>query len=194
MNSVRSNYSISVKYQRFTLSGYEDIDMRKFDFVAKTQFLWSSSSLSSLRILVGYSIISQNCWLKLIYIYIYIDICLYVNFKCDEMISVFSQVSGVKIKYKREKSCKVWEFYVDTQSIKDYRRCVYCLHYNTMSAWILKKILCMLKHIDPDWYEKNASILKTGSTLKCRSVLAFDFTSQTHLEFFLALDMYILTL
>ena len=38
MNSVRSN-SISVKYQRFTLSSCEDIDIRKFDFVVKTQFL-----------------------------------------------------------------------------------------------------------------------------------------------------------
>ena len=37
MNSVGSD-SMSVKYQRPTLSGCEDIDIRKFDFVAKIQF------------------------------------------------------------------------------------------------------------------------------------------------------------
>ena len=104
-----------------------------------------------------------------------------------------SQVSRSNINGRNQ----VWDIYVDTQSIKDYRRCVYCLHYNTMSAWTLKKVSCMLIHIDPYilciatanthrsrliW--KVASILKTGLTLKCRSGLAFDFTSQTHLEFF----------
>ena len=35
--SVQS-YNLSLKYQRFTLSGNKDIGIRKFDFVAKTQF------------------------------------------------------------------------------------------------------------------------------------------------------------
>ena len=39
INSVRSN-SLSLKYQRFTPSGCKDIEVRKCDFVAKTQFLW----------------------------------------------------------------------------------------------------------------------------------------------------------
>ena len=38
INSVRSN-NLSLKYQRFTRSGGEDIGIRKFEFVAKTQFL-----------------------------------------------------------------------------------------------------------------------------------------------------------
>ena len=38
INSVRSN-SLSLKYQRFTPSGCEAIGVRKFEFVAKTQFL-----------------------------------------------------------------------------------------------------------------------------------------------------------
>ena len=38
MISVRSNH-ISLKYQRFTLSGCKDIGIRKFKFVAKPQFL-----------------------------------------------------------------------------------------------------------------------------------------------------------
>ena len=38
INSVRSN-SLSLKYQRFTPSGCEVIAVRKFEFVAKTQFL-----------------------------------------------------------------------------------------------------------------------------------------------------------
>ena len=38
MNSVRSN-SQSLKYQRFKLSAWKDIGFRKFEFVAKTQFL-----------------------------------------------------------------------------------------------------------------------------------------------------------
>ena len=36
MNSIRSN---SLKYQRFTPSGCKDIEERKCEFVAKTQFL-----------------------------------------------------------------------------------------------------------------------------------------------------------
>ena len=38
MNSVRSN-NLSLKYQRFTPSDWKDIGIRKFDFVAKTQFI-----------------------------------------------------------------------------------------------------------------------------------------------------------
>ena len=39
MNSVRSN-SLSLKYQGFSPSGCQDIGIRKFEFVAKTQFLY----------------------------------------------------------------------------------------------------------------------------------------------------------
>ena len=38
MNSVRSN-SLSLKYQGFPPLGCQDIRIRKFEFVAKTQFL-----------------------------------------------------------------------------------------------------------------------------------------------------------
>ena len=38
MNAVRSN-NVSLKYQRPTPSGCKDIGIRKFEFVAKTQFL-----------------------------------------------------------------------------------------------------------------------------------------------------------
>ena len=38
MKSIRSN-SLILKYYRFTLSGCKDIDIRKIEFVAKTQFL-----------------------------------------------------------------------------------------------------------------------------------------------------------
>ena len=38
MNYVRSN-SLSLKYQGFPLSDCQDIGIRKFEFVAKTQFL-----------------------------------------------------------------------------------------------------------------------------------------------------------
>ena len=37
INSFRSN-SLSLKYQRFTLSGCEAIGVRQFEFVAKTEF------------------------------------------------------------------------------------------------------------------------------------------------------------
>ena len=43
MNSVRSK-SLSLKYHRFTASGCKDIEIRKFEFVAKTQFLWIKSN------------------------------------------------------------------------------------------------------------------------------------------------------
>ena len=39
MNSVRLN-NLSVKYQRFTPSGCEEIVIRKFEFAAKTPFLY----------------------------------------------------------------------------------------------------------------------------------------------------------
>ena len=38
MNSVASNY-LSLKYQKATTSGSIDIGIRKFEIVAKTQFL-----------------------------------------------------------------------------------------------------------------------------------------------------------
>jgi len=43
MNSVRLN-SLSLKYHWFTPSGFKDIRIRKFEFVAKTQFLYLSRS------------------------------------------------------------------------------------------------------------------------------------------------------
>ena len=39
MNFVSSN-NLSLKYQRFTPSCCKDIQIRKFEFAAKTQFLW----------------------------------------------------------------------------------------------------------------------------------------------------------
>ena len=42
MNSVRSN-NVSLKYQRPTPSGCKDIGIIKFEFVAKTQFLYLNS-------------------------------------------------------------------------------------------------------------------------------------------------------
>ena len=39
-SSIKSN-NLSLKYQRFPISGCIDIGIRKFEFVAKTQFLWS---------------------------------------------------------------------------------------------------------------------------------------------------------
>ena len=38
MNSVRSN-NPSLKYKRYTVSGSKDIGIRKFELVAKTQFV-----------------------------------------------------------------------------------------------------------------------------------------------------------
>ena len=40
MNAVRSN-NVSLKYQRFTSSGYKVIGFTKIEFVAKSQFLYS---------------------------------------------------------------------------------------------------------------------------------------------------------
>ena len=39
MNSVRSK-NVGLKYQRFTASGFKDKRIRKFEFVAKAQFLF----------------------------------------------------------------------------------------------------------------------------------------------------------
>ena len=39
MNSDKS-YNIIMKYQRFTSSGCKEIGTKKFEFVAKTQFLY----------------------------------------------------------------------------------------------------------------------------------------------------------
>ena len=39
LNYARSN-SLSLKYQKFTSSGYKDIGIRNFEFVAQTQFLY----------------------------------------------------------------------------------------------------------------------------------------------------------
>jgi len=44
MDSVRLS-GLSMKYQRFTLSGFEDMGIRKFEFVAKTHFLHALSLL-----------------------------------------------------------------------------------------------------------------------------------------------------
>ena len=43
MNFCRSNNQ-SLKYQRFTPSGWKDLEIRKFEFVAKTQFLYQEGS------------------------------------------------------------------------------------------------------------------------------------------------------
>jgi len=39
MNSIKSNNQVSLKYERFTPSGFKDKGIRKFEFVAQTQFL-----------------------------------------------------------------------------------------------------------------------------------------------------------
>ena len=39
MQSVRLN-NVSLKYQSFTSSGWKNIGIRKFEFVAKTQLVW----------------------------------------------------------------------------------------------------------------------------------------------------------
>ena len=44
MNSVRSN-NLNFKYQTFTTSSCQYIEIRKFEFVAKTQFLCYSQIL-----------------------------------------------------------------------------------------------------------------------------------------------------
>ena len=42
INSVRIN-NLSLKYSWFTPPGCKDIGIRQFEFVPKTQFLWSGS-------------------------------------------------------------------------------------------------------------------------------------------------------
>jgi len=44
MNSVRSSI-FSLKYQRFTSSGFKDEGIRAFKSVAKTQLLWNGQKL-----------------------------------------------------------------------------------------------------------------------------------------------------
>ena len=44
MNAVRSN-NVSLKYQRFTPSGYKVIGFTKIEFVAKSQFLYLNYGL-----------------------------------------------------------------------------------------------------------------------------------------------------
>ena len=48
MKSVRSN-NLSLKYQRFTPFGCEDIGIRKSEFVAKTQFLFNCNARQKLE-------------------------------------------------------------------------------------------------------------------------------------------------
>ena len=42
MNSIRLN-NLSLKYQRFTQSGFKDIGKRKFELMAKTRLLFAKS-------------------------------------------------------------------------------------------------------------------------------------------------------
>ena len=51
MNSVRSN-NLNLKYQVFTPSGLQDIGIRKFEFMTKTQFLWGLSQFNEKQILL----------------------------------------------------------------------------------------------------------------------------------------------
>ena len=44
MNFVRSNI-LSLKYERFTTTGWKDVKIRKFQFVSNNQFLWVRSLL-----------------------------------------------------------------------------------------------------------------------------------------------------
>ena len=54
MNSVRSN-SLSLKYQGFPPLGWQDIRIRKFEFVAKTQFRYVYSDIHFFAVLkMGY--------------------------------------------------------------------------------------------------------------------------------------------
>ena len=47
MNSVRAN-GLSLKCQSFTPSGYKDIGMRTFEFVAKSEFFYAYSVVCNL--------------------------------------------------------------------------------------------------------------------------------------------------
>ena len=55
MNAVRSN-NVSLKYKRFTSSGYKVIGFTKIEFVAKSQFLW--------RILARIHFVRKPNWFK----------------------------------------------------------------------------------------------------------------------------------
>ena len=44
MNVFRQN-NLSLKHQRFTPSGCQDIGIQKFEFVAKTQLLWMKKGM-----------------------------------------------------------------------------------------------------------------------------------------------------
>ena len=46
MKYVRSN-NVSLQYQRFILLGCKDIRVRKFEFMAKTQFLYVIKSMQT---------------------------------------------------------------------------------------------------------------------------------------------------
>ncbi len=39
---IWNNESLSLKYERFTTSGFKEIGIRKFEFAATTQFLWKN--------------------------------------------------------------------------------------------------------------------------------------------------------
>ena len=52
MNYVGSN-RLSLKYQGFPPSDYQDIGIRKFEFVAKTQFLFTIVQLLGCNLLDG---------------------------------------------------------------------------------------------------------------------------------------------
>ena len=82
MNSDRLNNQ-SLKYQRFTPSGFRDIGIGKLGFVAKTQFL----SQGNLRVMIGQTNIHTDKQRSLLYrysvIHIYINIykgklCLFI--------------------------------------------------------------------------------------------------------------------
>ena len=59
MISVRSN-NLSLKYLRFTPSGFKGIEIRKFEFVAKTQFLYTITKLQDQDL--SSSLLLQNVW------------------------------------------------------------------------------------------------------------------------------------
>ena len=65
MNSVRRK-NLSLKYQRFTPSGEKNIDIKKSEFVTKTQFLWRiNRGGSTLQLLVQ---TGQYEWMHIHYI------------------------------------------------------------------------------------------------------------------------------
>ena len=62
MNPDRSN-NLSLKYQTFTPSGCKDIGIRKFEFVAKTQFLYEEFIILS-RTYAIFKILTEKLILK----------------------------------------------------------------------------------------------------------------------------------